>query len=183
MPVSTTASMIVNAYVSLSTYSTRTRNQTTSSAIDTKPDTANTPSSRRRLRSDRRSAGGPNRSFGSATSTRSASPSYHLEHPMAITPTITFTVAATRNDEITPRPPIIQNPATRVPVIAPAVLLAYSTLMRSPTREPRTALELATSGSVAPSRVAGTSSTTNDSTKRAAVSAATESGANPAIAT
>ena len=43
---------------------------------------------------------------------------------MAKTPTSRFTVAATRNDTMMPRPPIIQNPATSVPMIAPAVFVA-----------------------------------------------------------
>ena len=94
-----------------------------------------------------------------------------------------MTAAATRNDEAIPRLPIIQNPASNVPAMAPAVFVAYSSPTRSPTLDPRTADELATSGSVAPSSVAGTISTANDNTKRMAVSTATESGTTPAIET
>ena len=89
---------------------------------------------------------------------------------MAATPTITLSVAATRNDPLMPIAPIRTNPDTRAPAIAPAVLIPYKRLMRVPTPSIATMEERKTSGSVAPMRMVGGSRTSAEQTSRASVS-------------
>ena len=91
-----------------------------------------------------------------------------------------FTPAARRNENVRPRSPMSQNPASSVPAIAPAVFVAYSRLTRSPSRPERTRAERTTMGRLAPMSVAGTNNTVNDKTKRTTVSKPTESGRKPA---
>ena len=119
MPERNAASITVNAYVVTCRKSTSTRNHTTSSASEAKPDTAKTASRRRRT-------GVAGSSPTSATGARSgkAPCSRIIDSAIAIRPTATLIAAATRNDAPMPMPPISQNPASSVPAIPPAVLAA-----------------------------------------------------------
>ena len=120
MPVRNAASMTENAYVVTCRKSASTRNHTTSSASDAKPDTANTTSRRRRSASGTGASAGS----GAAGAVPAAACSRARDSRTAARPTATFSAAASRNETAMPRPPIIQNPASSVPAMPPAVFAA-----------------------------------------------------------
>lgn len=87
-------------------------------------------------------------------------------------------VAAIANEKVRPMLPMRTNPASSVPKIAPAVLVAYSRLTRAPRPCWLSSEDLTTMGSVAPMSVVGTSSTMNDKMKRTRVKPPSEWGSD-----